>query len=71
MQEWIGSCRSCGKTIYCENGFLNGTVQEDQTLECFECQEPADEEGGRNYKLFNRSMFNAYHHDVEIMLNTN
>ncbi|MEC0243705.1 hypothetical protein P4H66_28255 [Paenibacillus dokdonensis] len=39
MQEYIGSCRSCGKAIYCENGFLNGTVQEDQTLECFECQE--------------------------------
>jgi len=39
MQEFIGNCRVCGKTIYCENGFLNGTVQEDQTLECFECQE--------------------------------
>lgn len=43
MQEFIGHCRSCGKVIYCENGFLNGTVQKDQTLECFECQEPQED----------------------------
>nr|WP_145165051.1 hypothetical protein [Paenibacillus terrae] len=42
MREWIGKCRDCGRDIYCENGFLNGVVLEDQSLKCFPCGEQED-----------------------------
>lgn len=42
MREWIGKCRDCGRDIYCENGFLNGVVLEDQSLKCFPCAEQED-----------------------------
>ncbi|MBB3131872.1 alpha-D-ribose 1-methylphosphonate 5-phosphate C-P lyase [Paenibacillus rhizosphaerae] len=42
MREWIGKCRDCGKDIYCENGFLNGVVLDDQSLKCFACAEQED-----------------------------
>ncbi|WP_179281435.1 hypothetical protein [Paenibacillus sp. XY044] len=44
MREWIGKCRDCGRDIYCENGFLNGVVLEDQSLKCFGCAEQQDAE---------------------------
>lgn len=27
MRELIGECESCGKNVYCENGFFNGVFQ--------------------------------------------
>ncbi|WP_230309241.1 hypothetical protein [Planomicrobium sp. YIM 101495] len=38
MRELIGTCKDCGKEVYCENGFLNGT-HEDGELLCFSCAE--------------------------------
>lgn len=39
MQELVGTCSTCGKTIYCREGFLDGVVLEDKSLVCFECLE--------------------------------
>ncbi|WP_255259783.1 hypothetical protein [Lentibacillus sp. CBA3610] len=36
MRELIGECRSCGKNVYCENGFFDG-VHEDGKLLCYDC----------------------------------
>ncbi|WP_168118957.1 hypothetical protein [Paenibacillus sp. HB172176] len=41
MREYVGTCSLCGKSIYCEDGFLNGIVLEDKELLCFECRESA------------------------------
>ncbi|WP_188454598.1 hypothetical protein [Virgibacillus oceani] len=38
MRELIGECQSCGKHVYCENGFFDG-VQLDGVLHCNECAE--------------------------------
>ncbi|MDR6553459.1 hypothetical protein [Paenibacillus qinlingensis] len=37
MEELIGHCRTCEKPIYCRMGFLDGVVQPDKTLLCFDC----------------------------------
>ncbi|WP_181833229.1 hypothetical protein [Bacillus taeanensis] len=37
MKELVGCCVSCGKEIYCQNGFLNGVIRDDQLLQCFPC----------------------------------
>lgn len=42
MRELVGKCESCGKDVFCLDGFLNG-VSEAGRLECFEC---ADGEEG-------------------------
>ncbi|MBX0358168.1 GrpB family protein [Halobacillus sp. Nhm2S1] len=39
MHEYVGTCNACGTTIYCENGFLNGELSENNTLICFSCDE--------------------------------
>lgn len=39
MKEWIGNCKSCGKDIYCENGFFNGVVLPAHEYLCFDCEE--------------------------------
>ncbi|MFS0672250.1 hypothetical protein [Ornithinibacillus sp. 179-J 7C1 HS] len=36
MKELVGKCNSCGKEVYCENGFLNG-VHEGGELFCMSC----------------------------------
>lgn len=38
MQELVGKCKSCGKEIYCLDGFLNGIHTNDQQLICFDCE---------------------------------
>ncbi|WP_276282284.1 hypothetical protein [Virgibacillus indicus] len=38
MRELIGKCTSCGKNVYCENGFFDG-VQDNGKLFCNECAE--------------------------------
>ncbi|SFG33100.1 GrpB domain, predicted nucleotidyltransferase, UPF0157 family [Halobacillus alkaliphilus] len=37
MREPVGKCRNCGTLIYCSGGFLEGVVNNDQTLCCFPC----------------------------------
>ncbi|MUV37654.1 hypothetical protein JNUCC1_01460 [Lentibacillus sp. JNUCC-1] len=37
MEEEVGVCVSCGKTVYCRDGFLDGVVTENHELYCFEC----------------------------------
>ncbi|WP_167355937.1 hypothetical protein [Paenibacillus oryzisoli] len=44
MEELIGHCRICEKPIYCRMGFLDGVVQSDQTLLCFDCSAAVHEE---------------------------
>ena len=36
MRELIGQCQVCGREIYCENGFLNGYIDSEGKLSCFE-----------------------------------
>ncbi|MFZ4452204.1 hypothetical protein [Salibacterium aidingense] len=42
MKEIVGNCQSCGKEILCIDGFLNGVVKEDKTMQCFECEEQSN-----------------------------
>jgi hypothetical protein len=44
MQEPVGECRDCGKTIFCDGGFLCGVVLENHELRCFDCDEKAKNE---------------------------
>lgn len=37
MQEFVGSCKECGKQIYCNEGFLAGIVMEDKSVICLDC----------------------------------
>jgi hypothetical protein len=39
MKEPVGSCRRCGKTVYCDNGFLEGVVLNEGGVICLECDE--------------------------------
>jgi len=39
VQEPVGHCSKCGTSIYCKDGFLDGVVNEDQTLVCFDCRD--------------------------------
>lgn len=39
MKELVGTCSICNKEIYCENGFFNGVINDDQTILCFTCHE--------------------------------
>ncbi|WP_200816479.1 hypothetical protein [Salirhabdus sp. Marseille-P4669] len=41
MEEVVGSCQVCGKTVYCMDGFLDG-VNEHGKLKCFNCAEDSD-----------------------------
>ncbi|GIO23613.1 hypothetical protein [Oceanobacillus sp. J11TS1] len=42
-KEFVGTCASCRKQIYCNNGFLEGIIQENHTLICFSCQDKTKE----------------------------
>ena len=37
MKELVGECHICSEKIYCLDGFLNGTVNEEGKLRCFAC----------------------------------
>lgn len=43
MQEYVGVCQQCNKAIYCFDGFINGVVDEESRLTCFECSEEKQE----------------------------
>lgn len=36
--EVVGTCSTCGKTVYCDAGFVQG-VHENGQLRCFDCYE--------------------------------
>lgn len=42
VDELIGECKSCGKKVYCHNGFLDG-VTEGNELFCFDCTNHKEE----------------------------
>ncbi|WP_171628885.1 hypothetical protein [Paenibacillus plantarum] len=44
MEELIGHCCTCEKPIYCKMGFLDGVMQADKSLVCFECSGEAEKE---------------------------
>ncbi|SFE32470.1 hypothetical protein [Alteribacillus iranensis] len=37
MKEKVGHCSRCGKEVFCLDGFLNGVLDEEKNLFCFEC----------------------------------
>ncbi len=39
MEEFVGTCTYCGKDIYCKDGFLNGVLDEEQMVLCYDCAE--------------------------------
>lgn len=36
-KEFVGKCAKCQTDIYCNSGFIEGVVQEDKTILCFDC----------------------------------
>ncbi len=42
MRELIGPCTTCGKLVFCENGFLNGQLNDKKSLLCISCFEKED-----------------------------
>jgi len=40
MVEKVGICIECRKTIYCIDGFLNGELNDQTELICFQCFDP-------------------------------
>ncbi|MFS0635579.1 hypothetical protein AB1K84_06715 [Mesobacillus foraminis] len=42
MKELVGECIQCGKEVFCLDGFLNGSVDDQQQLLCFECDGAED-----------------------------
>ncbi|WP_216830588.1 hypothetical protein [Alkalihalobacterium elongatum] len=45
MDEKVGTCSRCSKTIYCKSGFLNGTILKEGKLICFQSEENDIEKG--------------------------
>lgn len=43
MKELIGQCKSCGKNIYCEDGFFNGVLLPGHQYLCMDCDEKEHE----------------------------
>ncbi|MBP1931183.1 hypothetical protein [Ammoniphilus resinae] len=44
MRELVGTCKDCGREVYCTDGFFNGVV-EPEGVTCFSCrdhEEPTD-----------------------------
>jgi len=37
MMEYVGTCHQCNKDIYCCDGFLQGVLDDQGRLSCFEC----------------------------------
>jgi len=59
MRELVGNCTSCGKEIFCLDGFFNGILLEGNTVYCFNCAEKesnlpdqSSTEKNRNLKLY-------------------
>jgi hypothetical protein len=44
MRELVGSCSVCKKDVYCLDGFLNGSLDEQGRLACFECAKDEKDE---------------------------
>lgn len=44
MKELVGSCKCCGKEIYCLDGFFNGVITENKQTYCFDCHETISKE---------------------------
>lgn len=44
MREYIGQCYICGRSIYCENGFLNGFTDDEGRLSCYEGEHAEEEQ---------------------------
>lgn len=42
MKELVGRCESCGKEIFCLDGFLNG-VHKDGRVLCFDCEKEEEQ----------------------------
>ncbi|WP_277679743.1 hypothetical protein [Gracilibacillus dipsosauri] len=38
MEEIVGECLACGETVYCRDGFLDGTNENNKLL-CPSCSE--------------------------------
>ncbi|WP_197090995.1 hypothetical protein [Bacillus sp. FJAT-27231] len=43
MQEPVGTCKKCGKALYCLDGFFNG-VKESGAVFCFDCSEEEEKD---------------------------
>ena len=44
MRELVGTCKSCGKNLYCMDGFFNGVYNDSQETLCFDCCEEQEKE---------------------------
>lgn len=42
MREYVGQCAACGRTIYCEDGFLNGFTDYEGKLSCYDGEHIAE-----------------------------
>lgn len=47
-KEFVGKCEACNSNIYCNSGFIEGVVQKDKTLLCFECSNKNEKESKIN-----------------------
>ncbi|WP_017795333.1 hypothetical protein [Oceanobacillus sp. ISL-73] len=36
-KEVVGKCKICGGNVYCSGGFLEGVLQDNNTLLCLSC----------------------------------
>ncbi|SEM60957.1 hypothetical protein [Paenibacillus sp. OV219] len=43
MRELVGLCQLCNHTVYCEDGFLNGAIEESGRLICSDCAKEREE----------------------------
>ncbi|RJX41083.1 hypothetical protein D3P09_03495 [Paenibacillus pinisoli] len=44
LKEHVGYCQECRKEIFCRDGFLDGVVQEDTSIRCFDCSMPKQDD---------------------------
>jgi hypothetical protein len=44
VEELVGHCANCKKSIYCLDGFFNGIQEEGGKIYCFSCGKSEDEE---------------------------
>ena len=42
VEEKVGQCSICNKTIYCLDGFLDGVITDDKELLCFSCEQEGE-----------------------------
>jgi len=50
MREYVGQCYICGRSIYCEDGFLNGFTDPEGRISCYDGEhiEQAQEQASDN-----------------------